>query len=158
MKIQMPEVIRDVDFADFHFEGHGWNYAVARDMATMLLAFSDIDDIRGFNDVEDVYYDSTVGTGGNMNMRCTSRGIQRVLLAALFASYAQKQHSHCHISLFEYRCVVDLLTYLQDEYWPADHMIKQMQHNIDLLKEFVAEFRTAYTKVEPGFLLEIIKT
>jgi hypothetical protein len=158
MKFEMPGQIKDVDFADFHFEDHGWNYEVAKDIAAVLLSFSDIDDVRGYNDVEGVYYDSTVGTGGNMNMRCNSIGIQRVLLATLLASYSQKQHSHCYVSVFEYRCIVNLLAYLEDDYWPSEHQIKQMEKNIGLLKEFVTEFKQAYIQVEPGFVFELIKT
>jgi hypothetical protein len=158
MKLEMPGRVNNVDFADFHFENHGWNYEVAKDIAAVLLAFTDLDDIRGFNDVEDVYYDSTVGTGGDMNMRCRNIGIQRVLLATLLASYSQKQHSHCYVSVFEYRCVVDLLAYLENDYWPADHQIRQIEKSIALLKQFVAEFRQAYVRVEPGFVFELIKT
>ena len=156
-EFKLPGHIESVDFDYFTFEGHGFNHDIARELCTVLMAYTNIDDLHGFNNVEGVYYDSAVGTGGSMNFKCESVGIQRACLASLFASYSQRQYHTCSLTIYEYRCMRDLLNYLEEDYWPAEHRVALVDQNIRVLKECCNEFERAYVRVEPGFLFDIIK-
>jgi len=90
-------------------------------------------------------------------MQCNSVGVQRALLAANFASYAQKQYKSCWISIHEYNCIAEVLKYLRDDYYPADHRKQIVDSNIAIMEEFCSEFRKAYAQVEPSFLFEVLK-
>ena len=159
----MPNMLKDyekpvVDFDYFHFDESAYNYKRAEQLAIVLMAHTNIDDLHGFNDDEDKFWSSTVGTGGNgMNMPCSSQGAQRACLASHFSSYAQRQYQSCYLALAEYECLKDLLTYLEEDYNPAPHREKICNENIMLLEQVCRKFEVEYTKQVPGFLFTLLK-
>jgi hypothetical protein len=59
----MPGNTPVVDFDYFHFEGVGYNFDIAKELALLLIDNVDVDELKGiFNDME--VWDSSVGTGG----------------------------------------------------------------------------------------------
>jgi hypothetical protein len=158
-QIKMPGESPVVDFDYFRFSETAYNYNHARDLAVLLMAHVNIDDLHGFNDEEGVYFPSTVGTGGaGMNMPTTNRGAQQSCLASHFSSYYQRQYQSCYLGLPEYQCLRELLVYLNDDYNPAPHRNNIHTKNIELLSETCRQFELAYVKEDPGFLFNLIKS
>ena len=161
----MPNVLKEyekpvIDFDYFYFDQEGYrnNHKIASELAVILMAYTNIDDLHGFNDEEGVYYNSTVGTGGSgMNYACASLGSQRACLASHFASYAQRHYQSCYLALAEYECLKELVNYLEDDYYPPQHREKQVKANIDLLNQVLRKFEIEYAKEVPGFLFTLLK-
>ena len=146
-----------VDFDYFHFPKSTNNRVVARELAVLLMAHINIDELHFTHDIED--WPSSVGTGGTgSNYSCPSQAAQRSCLASLFSSYAYQQHQSCYISLKEYQCLIDLLQYFEEDYSWSQHQEKLYQGAIDLLKMTCKCFEQAYIREDPGFLFKLIKT
>jgi hypothetical protein len=146
-----------VDFDYFWFEGNTDNRKIAKELASILIDEIDIDELKGiFND--DKLWDSSVGTGGTGgNYRCTSQSAQRATLASHFASYANRKYTSCYLSLYELTCLQELITYMEEDYFPADHRQKIHDAAVDLLKETCRLFVKAYVKVDPAYHFTILK-
>jgi hypothetical protein len=157
-KLKIPGESPVVDFDYFRIEKNtSYNYDIASKLATILMAETNIDDLHGFNDVDGIFYASTVGTGGSgMNMACFSLGAQRACLASLFSSYAQRHHTSCHLAIAEYECLKVLLEEFEDGNH-ASHRDKLINENIELLSKVCHAFELAYAREVPGFLFTLIK-
>lgn len=144
-----------VDFDYFNFDFN--NKEIAVELAILLMAYTNIDELRGIHN-EDELWSSSVGTGGSgWDWPCNSQGAQRACLASHFSSYAHQHHQSCFMALTEYQCLKDLLLWLCDDYNPAPHRQKLVDRGIVLLQEVCKEFEQAYIRKEPGFLFEILK-
>lgn len=146
-----------VDFDYFWFESDKPNREIAKELATILIDEVDIDELKGiFND--DKLWNSSVGTGGSGgNYPCTSQSAQRATLASHFASYANRKHTSCYLSLYELTCLQELVTYMEDDYFPADHREKIHNTAIGLLKETCRLFVKAYVKEDPTYHFTLLK-
>ena len=143
-----------VDF-DYFRLGDAYNWSKAQQLSAILIANSSIDDLHGFNDEDDVYFDSTVGTGGSgMSFRCNSRGVQRACLASHLAAYAHRHYQSCYFGLAEYQCLIDLLDDLD---YPPQHREKLNDEHRDLITQVITQFEIHYTKQVPGFLFTLLK-
>jgi hypothetical protein len=146
-----------VDFNYFWFESDKDNREIAKEIAIILIDETDTDEIKGiFND--DKLWDSSVGTGGTGgNFPCPSQASQRASLASHFASYANRKYTSCYLSLYELTCLQELITYMEEDYFPADHRQKIHDAAVDLLKETCRLFVKAYVKVDPAYHFTILK-
>lgn len=146
-----------VDFDYFYFEDKN-THTLAGELAVILMAYTDIDDLHGINDVDGVYYPSTVGTGGSgMNYAVNSIGAQRACLAGHFSSYAHRHYESCFLGLAEYQCLKELANYLEDEYCPPSHREKIVNQTIETLNKVIRKFEVEYAKEVPGFLFTLLK-
>lgn len=147
-----------IDFDYFHFEEHGWNYDVAKELSVLLIDNVNIDELRNLTDLnEHGQWDSSVGTGGTgWNMLAPTKAAQRAILASHFSSYARRQYSSCFLTLFEYQCLKDLLTEIEECNY-ADHRQKIYDADIKLLTEVCNEFVKNYTRKNPEYLFTILK-
>lgn len=157
-QIKLPgHIDLNIDFDDLRFENHGFNYQVAKEISAILMANLNIDDLRGlYNDDGPWTFDSTVGTGGSMNMRCANLAQQRALLASHLSSYAKRQYNHCYLSVYEYRCLKELLIELRDD-GVAPHRERIHNEDIALLQECCQQFAKELAEQDPTFLMEVIK-
>lgn len=147
-----------VDFDYFHFDDDAYNYKKAEQIAVLLMANTNIDELHGILEDEEKLWPSTIGTGGSgMNYACTSQGVQRACLASHLSSYAQRQYQSCYLGLSEYECLKNLLTYLEEDYGVAHHREKIQDQNIQLLEQVCGKFEIEYTKRVPGFLFTLLK-
>jgi hypothetical protein len=80
MKLEMPGAVKDVDFADFHFENHGWNYEVAKDISAVLLSFVDLDKVE--NDGERQGACPPEGSKLNCSVKAGGCGVGRLQISA----------------------------------------------------------------------------
>lgn len=145
----------NLDFDDFRFQGHGFNHEVAKNLSSILLSNTNIDELRGFHESTG-RFDTTVGTGASMNWPVDNISLQRTLLASHFACYAQRQYSHCSLTIYEYHCLKNLLDELIDDV-VASHREKIHEANIILLKSVCQQFAKDYAALDPAFLMTIIK-
>ena len=163
----MPNILKEyenpvVDFDYFYFSdedgGYHNTHKFAGELAVILMAYVNIDDLHGINDEEGVYYPSSVGTGGSgMNYNTPSVGAQRACLASHFASYAHRHYESCYLALAEYQCLKELADYLEDEYFPPQHREKLVKQSIELLNKVIRKFEVEYAKEVPGFLFTLLK-
>jgi len=152
-----------VDFDYFHLEEpfHNTNETALK-LASVLSAFTSVDDVICMDtDVDTWEHQSTVGTGGgSMVWRLPNQGLQRMTLASHFASYGLRHYQSCYLSVYEYYCLKDLLTYLKEDYNGGHGDWKQQQlhiENVAILEEVCSAFRKAYANDVPEFLFEILK-
>ena len=147
-----------VDFDNFHFENHGYNYQVAKELSVMLLISINVEELRNyFDDDTKDQWPSIVGSGNTgWNMSAPSCSAQWAILASMFSSYARKQHSGCFLSLYEYQCIKDLLVVFEEEL-VATHREALHLRDIKLLKEFCKEFKEAYLKDNPEYIFDILR-
>lgn len=157
MKNTMPGSTPVVDFDYFHFDGHGFNYEIAKSLSVLLIQETNVDELKSIYN-ENEKWDSSVGTGGTgSNYNCPSQSSQRACLASHFASYALRKYQSCYLSLYEYYCLKDLLTYMDEDCFPSQHREKIHDANVKLLTDVVSEFEKAYVKENPSFLFTLLK-
>jgi len=146
-----------VDFDYFHFEGYGYNYAIAKELAIILMDESNIDELKGSYN-EDTLWNSSIGTGGSGgNYRCPSQSAQRASLASHFSSYALRRYQSCYLTLYEYECLRIILIELEDNYYEGSHREKIHGDTILLIKTVCSEFEKAYAMKNPAFLFTMLK-
>jgi hypothetical protein len=156
MEIKLPgQIDHSLNFDDFRFEGHGFNYEVAKNLSSILLSTVDVDDLRGFNESTG-QFDTTVGTGASMNWPVDNVSLQRTLLALHFSSYAQRRYSSCNLTIYEYYCLKNLLDEFLDDV-VASHREQLHEANITLLKSLCQQFAKDYAALDPTFLMTILK-
>lgn len=146
-----------VDFDYFYFEGVGFNYDIAKELAVILIDEINIDELKGMHE-ENERWDSSVGTGGSgSNYVCPSQGAQRATLASHFASYANRKYQSCYLSLYEFSCLKTLLDYLEEDWYPeGNHMEKLQNKKIELLTQVCDEFEKAYVKQNPEYYFTML--
>lgn len=152
----MPGSTPVVDFDYFHFEGVGYNYDIAKELALLLIDEADLDELKGiFNDME--AWDSAVGTGGTgENYPCPSQASQRASLACVFASYANRKYQSCYLSLFEFQCLKTLLEKL-DDWGVPDHREKIYDRQLEVLTMVCNEFEKVYARENPSYIFTLLK-
>ena len=156
-ELHMPGRTPVVDFDYFHFEGVGYNYDIAKELAVILIDEINIDELKGMHE-DNERWDSSVGTGGSgSNYSCPSQGAQRATLANHFASYANRKYQSCYLTLYEFTCLKTLLTYLEEDCFPPNHREKLHDEKIELLKQVCDEFEQAYVKENPEYYFTLLK-
>lgn len=150
-----PENKAVVDFDYFHIDAN--NHTVAGELAVILMAHTEIDELHNIIEPE-VYWNSSVGTGGGgWNYACPSQAAQRACLASHFASYAHRHYESCYLALSEYECLMTLIEYLEEESMPPQHRKNLHDQAVITLNKVCREFERAYAKEVPGFLFTLLR-
>lgn len=155
-KLTLPGATPVIDFDYFHFEGVGYNYDIAKELAIILIDESSIDELKGIYD-DNERWDSSVGSGGSgSNFSCPSQASQRACLANHFASYANRRYESCYLSLYEFNCLKTLLDYLVDDCFVQQHRQKIYDRQVELLTMVCDEFEKEYYRKNPEYLFTLI--
>jgi len=156
-EIKMPgHIDLKIDFDDLRFPGHGYNYQPAIEIAAILMSTVSIDDLRFPEDLEKWQYNSSVGTGGSMNMPCINQSVQRSLLATHLSCYSKIRYSHCYLTVYEYQVIKDLRDELRDD-WVSDHRKHIQEQDLALLDRCVTEIAKEFARKDPKFLITVLK-
>ena len=151
----------DFDLFDLDEPFHN-NTQTALQLSNLLSAYSSVDDIICLDpDSSTWQHRSIVGTGGgSMAWHLPNRGLQRMVLATHFASYGLHHYQSCYLSIYEYQCLKQLLTYIQDESSPGSDWNQQQIYNRScaVLQQVCWQFEKAYSQAAPEFLFELLKT